>query len=211
MKIGYARVSTKGQNLDLQLEALKNAGCEKIFQEKISGAKKSRPEFDKMLQMLREGDTVVVWKMSRLGRSLSHMISLFEQFEKDKISIQTLSPAMTVDYSPTGRLIRNFFAMLAEFQRDIIRENTKAGLAVARAKGRVGGRPKGMSPNAIEKAWRIHRLHKLNDMSVREIMKFTDVKSTSTYYKYLKFVLQHEQQQKEAEREEQKNAKKRSI
>lgn len=185
MKIGYARVSTRSQNLDLQIKALEEAGCKQIFQEKISGAKTKRPQLQEMLKSLRSGDTVVVWKMSRLGRSLPHMISLFELFDREGIDLQTLSPPSTVDKSPTGRLIRNFFALLAEFQRDIIRENTIAGLEIARLNGRVGGRPRGLTDEAKKTAWKIFKLHDVADMSVREIMKFVEVSSTSTYYKYL--------------------------
>lgn len=185
MKIGYARVSTKEQKLDLQIKALEDAGCEMIFHEKISGAKKHRPELDNMLKVLRRGDTVVIWKLSRLGRSLSHMITLFEMFDKNGINIETISPRSVIDDSPTGRLTRNFFALLAEFQRDIIRENTKAGLEIARLNGRVGGRPKGLSEEAKDIARKILQLQNVPDISVRQIMKFVEVKSTSTYYKYL--------------------------
>ena len=138
MKIGYARVSTQDQNLDLQLDALKKADCEKVFTDKVSGAKKQRPGLDQMIRELRKGDVIVVWKLDRLGRSLKHLVELVEQLMEMGVGLQSLNDPIDTT-TAQGKLIFNIFASLAEFERNIISERTKAGLEAARARGRLGG------------------------------------------------------------------------
>lgn len=187
MKIGYARVSTEDQNLDLQLDALERFGCDRIFQEKVSGVSKNRKEFENMLLHIRSGDTVVVWKLDRLGRSVKQLIDLMEVWLKEGISFHSISDGLTINDSAMSRMFYTIIAAFAQLERDLISERTKAGLAEARKKGRVGGRPKGLSDEARKTAERIYKLHKLDEMSVREIMDVVGVKSTSTFYKYLKY------------------------
>ncbi|MGH1365840.1 MAG: recombinase family protein [Calditrichia bacterium] len=187
MKIGYARVSTEDQNLDLQIEALNNFGCTRIFQEKVSGVAKQRKEFDSMIMHLREGDTVIVWKLDRLGRSVKQLIDLMEFWLKEGISFHSITDGLTINDSAMSRMFYTIIAAFAQLERDLISERTKAGLAEARKKGRIGGRPKGLSDEAKKKARAIFKLHSSDAMSVREIMKALDVKSTSTFYKYLKW------------------------
>ncbi len=141
MILGYARVSTKDQNLNLQIEALKKAGCEKIYQEKISGATKERPELINLIEHLREGDVVMVWKLDRLGRSIKNIIDLVLELNQKKVIIKGLTDGVDTS-TPNGRLFLNVMASLAEYERELIRERTNAGLSSARARGRVGGASK---------------------------------------------------------------------
>ena len=184
MKIGYARVSTFQQNLDLQLDALKKEGCEKIYTEKASGAKAERPELQDLLDNLRKGDVVVVWKLDRLGRSLKHLVELVEQLTEKGVGLKSLNDPIDTSTSH-GKLVFNIFASLAEFERDIIRERTMAGLSAARARGRVGGRPKGLSEEAQKTAMAAEILYKEQELSVADICKKLDI-SKSTLYRYLK-------------------------
>ena len=140
MKIGYARVSTQDQKLELQLDALNSYGVEKIFQEKITGTKADRPQLSEMTKILRKGDTVVVWKLDRIGRSMRHLLDLVEEFRKAGIGFISLKENIDTT-TATGKLIFNIFASLAEFERDMLSERTKAGLKAAKARGRSGGRP----------------------------------------------------------------------
>jgi DNA invertase Pin-like site-specific DNA recombinase len=140
MLIGYARVSTQDQNLDLQKDALEKAGCEKIYVEQISGGSSARPELDKTMETLREGDTLIVWRLDRLGRSLKHLIELVNELEQRKIGLRSLTESMDTTTSG-GKLIFHIFGALSEFERNLIRDRTQAGLAAARARGRKGGRP----------------------------------------------------------------------
>ena len=151
MLVGYARVSTQDQNPDLQLDALKKADCEKVYIEKASGAQRDRPELKAAIDYMRAGDTLVVWKLDRLARSIKQLIETVEGLEKRDIGFKSLTE--TIDTTTSGgRLIFHIFAGLAEFERSIIRERTKAGLASARARGRLGGRPKKLSETDIEAA-----------------------------------------------------------
>ena len=138
--IGYARVSTDSQTTALQIDALKAAGCEKIFQDEMSGAKTSRPGLDQALEYLREGDTLVCWRLDRIGRSLQHLIEISQTLEKRGIGLKSLSESIDTS-SPGGRLVFHIFGSLAEFERSLIRERVSAGLIAARKRGRVGGRP----------------------------------------------------------------------
>jgi DNA invertase Pin-like site-specific DNA recombinase len=140
MLVGYARVSTQDQNPALQLDALKAAGCEKLFVEKASGAQRDRPELLAALEYLREGDSLVVWKLDRLARSLKQLIETVELLESRSIGLRSLTEAIDTT-TAGGKLVFHVFGALAEFERSIIRERTKAGLEAARARGKKGGRP----------------------------------------------------------------------
>jgi DNA invertase Pin-like site-specific DNA recombinase len=142
MLIGYARVSTHEQNLDLQKDALQSAGCEKIFVDEVSGAVAARPGLQQAMDTLRAGDVLVVWRLDRLlGRSLRDLIELVRQLEEWKVGFRSLQESMDTS-SSGGKLIFHVFGALAEFERNLIRERTVAGLSAARARGRKGGRPK---------------------------------------------------------------------
>ena len=151
MRIGYARVSTDDQSLDLQLDALKNAGCEKTLKDVASGTKTDRDGLTDVLKQLRKGDTLVVWKLDRLGRSLRHLIDMIALLKGRGIYFRSLQENIDTA-SSGGKLIFHVFGALAEFERDIISERTKAGLAAARSRGRVGGRPRKMDDKMLEMA-----------------------------------------------------------
>ena len=184
MKLGYARVSTQEQNLSLQLDALKNVGCDKIYQEKISGASADRPELKKLLELIREGDTLVIWKLDRLGRSLGHLIALVADLEQRQIGLLSLNDPVDTT-TAQGRLIFRIFASLAEFEREVIRERTLAGLASARRRGQLLGRPKGLSKAAQQKARIAESLYKEAAYSVEQIARELSISKT-TLYKYLR-------------------------
>ena len=141
MLLGYARVSTDDQNLDLQRDALRAAGCEKIYEDRISGAKAARPGLAVALEVARSGDVLVVWRLDRLGRSLHDLIVLARQLDRAEIGLMSLQEKIDTS-SSGGKLIFHMFGALAEFERNVIRERTQAGLNAARARGRKGGRPK---------------------------------------------------------------------
>ena len=151
MRIGYARVSTDDQNTSLQLDALESAGCDQVFEEKISGKNKDRPELDVCLKVLRDGDTLVVWRLDRLGRSLEHLVQIIRELEDRKIGFQSLTESIDTT-NAGGKLIFHIFAALSEFERNLIRERTIAGLKAARARGRVGGRKAKLSSSDVRKA-----------------------------------------------------------
>ena len=151
MLIGYARVSTQDQNLDLQSEALTKAGCEKIFNDKISGSRTERPELTKALEMLREGDTLVVWKLDRLGRSVKNLVDLVGELHQQGIQFKSLTDAIDTG-TPSGRFFFHVMASLAEMERELTVERTRAGLEVARQLGRKGGRRRQMTESKIESA-----------------------------------------------------------
>ena len=151
MHIGYARVSTEDQDTWLQLDALADAGCERIHQEAVSGSKQERPELAKCLDVLRSGDTLTVWHLDRLGGSLKGLVGMVSDLEARGVVFSSLNEAIDTG-SAGGRLIFQVFAALAEFKRSLIRERTRAGLAAARARGRKGGRPRKMSAEKVRKA-----------------------------------------------------------
>jgi DNA invertase Pin-like site-specific DNA recombinase len=184
MKIGYARISTKDQNLNLQIDALVNAGCEKIYREIASGAKSDRPVLNELIQNLRPGDVVVIWKLDRLGRSLNHLVGLVNELMTQNIGLQSLNDAIDTTTSQ-GRLSFNLFASLAEFERDLIRERTQAGLSAARARGRLGGRPKGLPRKAEATACAAETLYKEGKLTVNEISEKLGI-AKSTLYAYLR-------------------------
>lgn len=188
MIYGYARVSTEEQKLHLQTDALKVASCDKIFKEKISAAK-DRPELEKLISLLQKGDTVIVWKLDRLGRSLRHLIDLVKSFEDKGVKFVSLQDSINTE-TAQGRLIFNFFASLAEFERDIIRERTHAGLTAARARGRTGGRKKGLSPEAQIKAKYVQDLYAARNLTIKEICKRAGI-TINTLYRYVKADLSH--------------------
>lgn len=154
MFVGYMRVSTDAQNLDLQRTALEQAGCTKIYDDIISGSRPDRRGLDMALEVLREGDTLVVWKLDRLGRSLKQLIALIESLNKRGIHFRSLTDSIDTQ-TTAGRFFFHVMASLAEMERDLIRERTQAGLVAARAKGRVGGRKRLMTDSKIEMARRL--------------------------------------------------------
>jgi DNA invertase Pin-like site-specific DNA recombinase len=184
MKIGYARVSTEEQNLDLQLDALQKAGCEKIYQEKVSGMKTHRVELSKLLAHLRAGDVLVIWKLDRLGRSLQHLVELTHELLEKEVGLQSLSDPIDTT-TAQGRLVFNIFASLAQFERDLIRERTMAGLASARARGRLSGRKKGLSAKAQKTALISEALYKQKQLPVMDLCKQLSI-SKPTLYRYLR-------------------------
>jgi DNA invertase Pin-like site-specific DNA recombinase len=180
MLVGYARVSTQDQKPQLQLDALKAAGCGRIFEEKASGAQRERPGLKDALEFLREGDTLVVWKLDRLARSLRQLLETVELLEGRGIGLRSLTESIDTTTSG-GRLIFHIFGALAEFERSVIRERTSAGLAAARARGRVGGRPPAMTAGDIAVA---KTLLANSEISVKEIARRQGV-SVSTLYKHI--------------------------
>jgi DNA invertase Pin-like site-specific DNA recombinase len=180
MLIGYARVSTDDQNLDLQRDALEKAGCEKIYTDQQSGASTERLGLNGILEMARLGDTLVVWRLDRLGRSLKHLIHLMEQLDHQGIGLCSLQENIDTTTS-SGRLVFHLFGALAEFERNLIRERTQAGLSAARARGRQGGRPKRLDPKKRELAL---RLYQERQHSVAELCQLMGI-SKSTLYNYL--------------------------
>jgi DNA invertase Pin-like site-specific DNA recombinase len=183
MKIGYARVSTQDQKLELQLDDLKSYGCEIIFKEKMSGKNKSRPQLEKMIDQLRNGDVVVVWKLDRLGRSLKDLIELVSSFREKGVEFVSLKDGIDTG-TATGRFTFNIFASLAEFEREIIRERTMAGLEAARSRGRKGGRPAGLSKEALAKAKSAKILYESGEKTVPEIASSLGI-SRATCYRYI--------------------------
>lgn len=183
LRVGYARVSTKDQSLDLQTDALSKADCGKVYKEVASGAKTARPVLDDLLANLRQGDVLVVWKLDRLGRSLKHLVALTNDLLERQVGLVSLNDPVDTT-TPQGRLVFNIFASLAEFERDLIRERTQAGLVAARSRGRTGGRPSGLSKQAEATAMAAETLYKEGDLSVRAIAERLGV-SKPTLYKYL--------------------------
>jgi DNA invertase Pin-like site-specific DNA recombinase len=180
MLVGYARVSTLDQKPELQLDALKAAGCERTFEERASGAQRNRPQLMAALDYLREGDTLAVWRFDRLARSTGQLITTMEMLEKRGIGLRSLTENIDTT-TAGGKLIFHVFAALAEFERHIIQERTAAGLAAARARGKLGGRPKALSDKDIAAA---KALLKDESITVSEVAKRLDV-SLSTLYKHL--------------------------
>ena len=175
MRIGYARVSTDDQTLDLQLDALKKAKCREIYQEQASGKNTTRPQLEACLKSLREGDTLIVWRLDRLGRSLGDLIRLTQDFKTRGVSFASLTEQIDTR-SPTGQLVFHVFGALAEFERHLIRERTLAGLRSARARGRKGGRPRKLSVKDLKT---VSAMLKSGDISVSTVAeKFNVARST---------------------------------
>ena len=189
MKFGYARVSTKDQNLNLQIEALEKAGCEKIFNEKISGSTKNRPELDKMIAHLRKDDVLFVWRLDRLGRSLKNIINLVLSLSEKGVVIKGISDGVDTSTS-SGRLFLNIMASLAEYERELIKERTNAGLQSARARGRTGGRPKGYTKETIAKLLIMRSVYKDKSKTPEEVYKPLGL-TRATFYRYAKILDNH--------------------
>lgn len=177
MKVGYARVSTGDQNTALQLKALKEVGCERIFEETASGAQRDRPQLAKAVEFVRQGDTLVVWKMDRLARSLKQLIETVEDLGARGIGFLSLTENIDTSTN-SGRLVFHIFGSLAEFERGIIRERTLAGLEAARREGRIGGRPRSMGDKDIKAA---KALMASGDISMTEIAKRLNVSPATLY------------------------------
>jgi len=180
MNVGYARVSTEDQTLALQQDALKQAGCERIFTDTISGAKTERPGLDEGLGFLRPGDTLVVWRLDRLGRSLRYLIETMNLLQERQIGFRSLTEQIDTTTS-AGKLIFHVFGALAEFERELIRERTRAGLAAARARGRQGGRHRALTAKQIEMA---QALYDARQHSIADICKTLRI-SRATLYRCL--------------------------
>ncbi len=181
MLIGYARVSMPDQNISLQKDALKKAGCKKIFQDHMSGAKEERSGLERAMEVARKGDILVVWRLDRLGRSLKQLIELIGKFEKDGIGFKSLQESIDTTTSG-GKLIFHIFGALAEFERNLIRERTQAGLAAARARGKMGGRPKALDPKKRKLAIQLYKDKVHSVMHICNIMGI----SKMTLYRYLR-------------------------
>lgn len=177
MKVGYARVSTEEQNTDLQVDALNAAGCERVFTEKASGVKTDRPALAELMSFVREGDVVVVYKLDRLGRSLGHLIETINTLGARGVGFASVTEGIDTS-TPAGRLVFNLFGSIAEFERDLIRERTNAGLTAARARGRKGGRPSVMTPDKVAQA----RAMAAGNVTVGAICETLGI-SRATYYR----------------------------
>ncbi len=177
MIFGYARVSTDDQNLDAQLDALKAAGAARIFQDKKSGKSRERPELEKLLDQLRDGDVVVVTKYDRLARSLRDLMDLVETIRERRAGFRSLAEDIDTT-TPSGRLIFHVFGSIAEFERERIVERTKEGLAAARCRGRVGGRPRALSPETRKEV--IH-MRDNEKRSVSEIARLFKISRATVY------------------------------
>jgi DNA invertase Pin-like site-specific DNA recombinase len=178
MKIGYARVSTDNQNLERQIDLLNKYEIDEIFTEKISGTLASRPELDKLLLRVREGDTIIVESLSRLGRSTKDLLNLIAYFNERKIKLVSLKEQIDTQ-TPTGKLLTTVLMALAEFERDLIVQRTSEGLAAARARGRIGGRPP-VSSKALGKAL---KLYNSKSYSISEIVNITGISQATLYRK----------------------------
>lgn len=176
-RFGYARVSTLEQNEALQRDALNDAGCDRIFVDKASGKLENRPALDALLEQLRPGDTVVVWRLDRLGRSLRHLIETVGALEERDVAFRSLTENIDTS-TPGGKLIFHLFGALAEFERDLIRERTMAGLAAARARGRRGGRPTVWTDEKLKIA---RQLHSAGELDVASIARSLGVSRASVY------------------------------
>lgn len=173
---GYARVSTEAQNLDRQLDALKKYGVDVIYNEKMTGTKKDRPELTKLLERITKGDTIVIESLSRLGRSTKDLIELTELFKSKGVRLVSLKEAVDTD-SSTGKLLFTLMSAIAQFERDTIADRTREGLRSARARGRTGGRPKA-DPDNIKRAV---KLYNTQQYSIKEIEELTGVKKSTLY------------------------------
>lgn len=175
--LGYARVSTTDQDASLQLDALHAAGCYRVWVDTMSGSLEHRPELTKLLDQLRPGDTLVVWRLDRLGRSIRHLIDQLQALGERGVGFRSLQETIDTT-SPGGRLVFHVFAALAEFERDLIRERTHAGLTAARARGRTGGRPAKLTEDQARTA---RRLYAQRDMTVQQIGDVLGVSRTTVY------------------------------
>ena len=183
--IGYARVSTEEQDLKMQIDELKSAGCSHIFQDKASGAKENRKGLEECLNKLESGDTLVVWRLDRLGRSMSHLVSIVTKLKEQGIGFKSLRDGAIDTTTASGELIFNIFASLAQFERELIRERTRAGLKAARSRGLKGGRKAISSNNPKVKMAKV--MHLDQSMSINEICSTLKI-SRATFYRYISLV-----------------------
>lgn len=183
MKIGYARVSTQEQSLELQIDALEKYGCSQIFQDKVTGVKSDRIGLADCLDKLKEGDTLVVWRLDRLGRSLKDLVSIVSSLKDRKIKFKSIMDGTIDTTTASGELIFNIFAALSQFERDLVRERTLAALSSARRRGVKGGRPKLDKNDPRIKAAK--RLHADNTIPIKEILETLNI-SRATLYRFLK-------------------------
>lgn len=177
MLIGYARVSTLDQNPDLQKDALNEAGCEKIIIDKISGSLAERPGLSKAKELLRRGDTLVVWRLDRLGRSLKDLIEWINYLDKEGVALKSLQESIDTT-TATGKLVFHLFGALSEFERNLIRERTQAGLVAARSRGRKGGRPKRLD---IDKQALVVSLYQEKKLTVKKICEMMNITKPTLY------------------------------
>lgn len=185
MIFGYARVSTEEQNIESQKADLVALGCERIFFEKVSGKDLKRDELNKLIEVLRPKDVLIVAKLDRLARSLKDLIFLLDEFSKLGIVLKVGN--LNLDFStPEGRLIASVFGAVSEFERELMRGRTNAGLEYARSQGRVGGKPKGLSESAQKTAAQAYQL-RLKRLTTEQLLKATGIKSKRTLYKYIRF------------------------
>ena len=179
MRIGYTRVSTNDQNLDLQTDALRAAGCKKIFSDHgVSGAKAERSGLDKALDQLRKGDILVIWKLDRLGRSLSHLLSIIEDLKQKGVDFASVQDGFDTS-TASGKMVFSVIGAMAEYERNLTRERTRAGLAAARARGRMGGRPKALDESQVKVAI---ALAEAEELTINQICEQVGC-SRSTYYR----------------------------
>ena len=180
MKIGYARVSTEEQNLDRQIDILKQIGCDRIYEEKVSGIKKERPELNKMLDQIRTGDVIIISDLTRLSRSVKDLFSIVEQIEGKGVNIKSIKESWVDTTTAQGKLMFTIFAGISQFERNLISQRTIEGLNAARARGKKGGRPK-VNDKDIKLAI---KMYNSKIYSISEIMKATGVSKT-TLYRYI--------------------------
>lgn len=179
MLIGYARVSTQDQHLDLQLKSLTEVGCEKIFQDKVSGKKLEKTGLIEAISHLRKGDTLVVWKLDRLGRSVKQLVTLIDQLNKQEIQFKSITDSIDTS-TPSGRFFFHVMASLAEMERELMIERTKAGLVIAKQQGRTGGRKPKMTPSKIASAKKLLS----SGIPAKEVAKNLNV-SIATLYRHI--------------------------
>ena len=184
MMIGYIRVSRDKQTTALEEDAIHKAQCTRVFTDKMSGVRDDRPEFLKMLDVARPGDVIVVWPLDRLGRSLRHLIETVNQLSERGIELKSIKENIDTT-TPTGKLMFHIVGAMAEFERDVIRERTTAGLEAARARGRKGGRPKATETIKPRNLALAKELYAAREKSIAEIMEQTGFKSRATFYKYV--------------------------
>lgn len=180
-KIGYARISTIDQNLNLQLDALEQEGCTKIFQDTISGSRSDRPGFEDFLSYVRPGDTLVVWKLDRLGRTMKFLVNLINEFEKKDIQFKSITEGIDTN-TTIGKFTFNIFGSLAQFERDMIRERSLAGQKAARSRGERTGRPKKLE---IRKRKFAKELYESNKYPIQTICKMLEI-TKPTLYRYIR-------------------------
>ncbi len=195
MKKAYARISTTAQNIDSQLDELKNYGYDEIYIDEASGKDTSRPQLNELLKSLRKGDQIIIYRLDRLGRSIQHLIELMTIFDKKGVALVSLSESINTT-TATGKLVFNLFAAIADFERNLIIERTQIGLKAAKARGRTGGRKKGLSNEAKDKAEIAYNLYQTelakdskNSKNKRSVEKLADIIGVSrkTFYNYVKW------------------------